>query len=252
MSEPTPTIHVIIPAYNEEANIERAVRATIAALEPTGRPFRLYIVNDGSRDATGEIVERLRESEGRILLLNHPVNLGVGQVFRTGFSKVLAVAAAGDWVLTKEADNTSDVAIIPALVAKLDAGDDVALASCYAPGGAVTGTTPTRVFLSAVANGLVRRLFGMGHLHTFSSFYRLYRASVLRRVMEKHDGRLIDSAGFSCMVELLVRIHRLGDARISEVPMALRGERRQGASKMRVLNTIGGYLALFVREWWRR
>lgn len=244
----SPHLHVLIPAYNEAQNIERAVQRTIAALEPLGRAFTICVINDGSRDATRDIVLRLAAADTRVRLLEHEVNRGVGQVFRTGFTHVLAQGAPDDWVLTTEADNTSDVGILPAMLARLAAGDDLVLASCYAPGGGVTGTGWHRHLLSAVANAFVRQLFGLRGLHTFSSFYRLYRLDVLRRVREKHGAQLLDSPGFSCMVELLVRIHRLGAVRISEVPMVLRGEERIGASNMKVVRTILGYLQLFVRE----
>ena len=243
-----PTIHTLIPAYNEEQNLERAVQRLVAALEPLGYPFAVYVVNDGSRDGTRAIVERMGQADPRICLLDHEVNRGVGQVFRTGFRHILQAAAPGDWVLTIEADNTSDVSILPKMLGNLAAGDDLVLASCYAPGGGVTGTGLHRHVLSAVANAFVRQLFGLYRLHTFSSFYRAYRGAVLRRVAEEYGERLIDSEGFSCMVELLVRVHRLGNVRISEVPMVLRGEERIGASNMKVLKTIFGYFTLFRRE----
>ncbi|HNW93716.1 MAG TPA: glycosyltransferase family 2 protein [bacterium] len=248
MQHTEPKLFALIPAYNEEKNIERAIQRTIAALEPLARPFVIIVINDGSRDATRAIVERQGAADPRVQLLNHATNRGVGQVFRTGFQHVLAAAAPDDWVLTTEADNTSDVGILPEMLRRLAAGDDLVLASCYAPGGGVTGTGVHRHFLSAVANAFIRQLFGLRRLHTFSSFYRLYRVAVLRRVCEKYGEQLIDSPGFSCMVELLVRIHRLGGVRISEVPMVLRGEERIGASNMKVMKTIIGYFELFWRE----
>jgi len=241
-------IYVMIPAYNEEANIERAVCNTVQRLTAVDHEFAIFVIDDGSRDRTKEIVKRLGEADKRVNIVSHPVNLGVGQVFRTGFTKIMSLASDDDLIITKEADNTSDVGILPAMLEKLTEGADVVLASCYCPDGQIVGTTALRVLYSSVANWLVRFLFRMRDLYTFSSFYRIYRVKVLRRVREEYGERLIDSAGFSCMVELLVRIHRLGEFKIREVPMVLRGDARIGVSKMKIINTIMGYLALFFRE----
>jgi len=223
-----PMVYVVIPAYNEAANIERTVLRNIAAFAPTGYPFQIIVVNDGSRDATREIVERLGAADSRVGMINHQVNQGVGQGFRTGFQHVLKIAAPDDWLLTIEADNTSDVGILPAMLDRMAAGDDLVLASCYAPGGGVTGIFTFRMALSVLGNTVFRWLFSISGLHTFSSFYRLYRVAVLRRVAERYGERMIDSAGFCCMLEMLVRIRRLEGIRISEVPMILRSEERIG------------------------
>jgi dolichol-phosphate mannosyltransferase len=83
--------------------------------------------------------------------------------------------------------------------------------------------------------------FPIRNVKTYSSFYRAYRASVLRRAIDAYDGKLIEEPGFVCMVEVLVKMHWLG-IRISEVPMVLKIELRKGSSKMRILNTIRGYI----------
>ena len=62
---------IVIPAYNEEMNIERAIQRTIATLEPLGRPFVVIVVNDGSRDATRAIAERLGAADRRVHRAGH-------------------------------------------------------------------------------------------------------------------------------------------------------------------------------------
>jgi dolichol-phosphate mannosyltransferase len=215
--------------------MQKAVRAL-------GRPTHVVIVDDGSADGTGAVA---RASAGELSLevVRHDTNRGVGAVFRTGFRRALELAGPGDVIITKEADNTSDLSILPTLVARIDAGDDVALASCFAPGGGVTGSSIDRHILSFGANALLRTFFPIPAVHTYSSFYRAYKADMLRRAFHAYGDGLIEVAGFACMVEMLVKLSRL-PITITEVPMTLHCGARQGASKMRRLRTIREYLRL--------
>ena len=104
-----------------------------------------------------------------------------------------------------------------------------------------------RIFLSHVANTLVKELLGIRGILTMSSFFRLYSAEVLMRLEKRYGPSLIESPGFECMVELLAKLIKV-EATISEIAMALDGSRREGESKMKVLRTIGGYLRLFQKR----
>jgi dolichol-phosphate mannosyltransferase len=125
-------------------------------------------------------------------------------------------------------------------------GDDIVLASCYLYGGGIRGTSLHRVFLSHVANGLMKKALGLSGLATLSSFYRVYQVSALRAMRQRWGERFITTQGFECMVEVLYRAARLG-LRVSEVPMVLDGSRRTGRSKMRVMRTSVAYLGLALR-----
>ena len=236
----------VVPAYNEVQNIDALLRGMAVKLEDLRRPAHIVIVDDGSRDGTGARAEAYANKLS-VEVVRHPVNRGVGQAFRTGFARALEVAGPADVIVTKEADNTSDLGILEPMLTKIDAGADVVLASCYAPGGGVEGTTADRLILSAIANWLVRTCFPLRRLHTFSSFYRAYRADTLRRAFAAYDGRLLEFDGFVCMVEMLVKLGRL-PVRIEEVPMILKCDRRKGASKMVRSRTIADYGRLFARE----
>ena len=236
----------VIPAYNEAQNIEGLLRSMAAKIEQLQRPAHVVIVDDGSSDGTGA---RAQLCAGKLSLevVRHPVNRGVGQAFRTGLARALELTGPRDVIVTKEADNTSDLSILEAMLTKIDAGCDVVLASCYAPGGGIEGTTADRLFLSSVANWLLRTCFPLRGVHTFSSFYRAYRADPLRHAFAAYGGRLLEFDGFVCMVEMLVKLGRL-PLRIDEVPMVLKCDLRKGASKMVRSRTIAEYGRLFVRE----
>lgn len=249
MADRRDRIIFVIPVFNESMNLPTLLENTRQRMQALGRDFHVVIVDDGSRDGSPDIA-RSYASTMSIEVVSHPTNLGVGQVFRTGFGRALDIAGARDIVVTKEADNTSDPAVLEQLIAGIESGRDVMLASCFAPGGGIAGSTIDRHILSFGANLLLRTFLPIPGVHTYSSFYRAYRAGVLRRAFRAYDGQLLECRGFACMVEMLAKLRRL-PVRIGEVPMVLHAKRRIGDSKMvRMvqLRTIAEYLALIWRE----
>jgi dolichol-phosphate mannosyltransferase len=240
-------IHVVVPAYDEAANIAQALEDIRERLEPLGIRHRVVVVDDGSRDATAEIARAASSRERPVEVVVHERNLGPGAAFRSGFLHVLKDAGPSDLVVTLEGDRTSDPRVLMRMVHRAwEEGDDIVLASCYLYGGGIRGTSLHRVFLSHVANGLMKKALGLSGLATLSSFYRVYQVSALRAMRERWGERFITTEGFECMVEVLYRAARLG-LRVSEVPMVLDGSRRTGRSKMRVMRTSLAYIGLALR-----
>jgi glycosyltransferase involved in cell wall biosynthesis len=97
-------LSVVLPAYNEEANIERVVRQVVAYLDPLGIDYEILPVNDGSRDRTGEILARLRQELPRVRPQEHPQNRGYGAALRTGFD-----AATKRYVFYMDGDGQFDI-----------------------------------------------------------------------------------------------------------------------------------------------
>ena len=212
--------------------------------------YRVVVVDDGSRDNTVDVVRNYTDRMP-VTVISHSVNQGVGAAFRTGFEAALLLTNPEDVIVTMEADNTSDLAILPEMVEGVLSGrSDLVLASCYSPGGGIEGTNLWRKFLSWSANLLLVIAFPIRNVKTYSSFYRAYKAGSLRRSIEAYEYRLIEEPGFVCMVEVLIKMHRLG-IRISEVPMILRIGLRKGSSKMKILNTIRGYINFIMKDYRR-
>ncbi len=113
------SISVVLPAYNEEAVIQETITAVAMALKNWTADFEIVVINDGSKDKTKDIVERLTQSEPRICLLNHPVNSGYGSALVTGFS-----AVRKDLIFFMDSDgqfDISDLASFFPLIEKYDA-----------------------------------------------------------------------------------------------------------------------------------
>lgn len=235
----------VIPAYNEEQNVARLLDETHVFATGQNLCYRLIVVDDGSVDHTAEIV-RERSSRYPCEVVRYTPNQGVAQAFRQGFLKALERISDDDYIVTIEADRTGDLGILNELLDLMRSGCDVALASCYAKDGRIENASWVRLVLSRAANALISVFFPMKGIHTYSSFYRVYNPRVLKKVQSVY-GDFYEEKGFACVIELLVRISRLG-GQIAEVPMVLRSQNRRGKSKMKILPTIFGYFRVIYRN----
>ena len=237
-------VYFIIPAYNEEKNLPLLVKNTKAAMEELNMPFTIYIVNDGSKDSTSALC-KVYSMSVPLREIKFDENVGVGTAFKKGFEEVFKVVKTGDIIITKEADNTSDPDILRKMIELIHSGYDIVLASCFAPEGGVENSTIDRHMLSFCANMLLKISFPIRGVNTYSSFYRAYDAKRLKMAFEAYEGKILEEKGFVCMVEMLVKLSRL-PLKITEEPMVLKCDKREGSSKMRRRRTILGYL-MFIK-----
>jgi dolichol-phosphate mannosyltransferase len=235
----TPNVFVV-PAFDEEQNLPRLLAdlESRPGLFPPGS--RLIVVDDGSRDRTAAIAEEYAGPLD-VELVRLARNSGPGAAFRAGFGAALAEYPGEALIVTLEADTTSDLDALPAMLARARDGADLVVASWV-----MVSVSRLRRVLSEGAAVVVRRVLGI-QAHTVSSFFRVYRASCLRRAEERYGDALIRERGFACKAELLAKIAALG-ARIEEVPVALDTSRRIGESKMPILRTVLGYWRMMARQ----
>jgi dolichol-phosphate mannosyltransferase len=239
------TLHVLVPVFNEAPNIPTLNEAFRALAAELSDRFRLsfIIVDDGSTDETVAVARR--EAAGlELTVLAHEVNKGPGAAFATGFTHLAGVMASDDWVITMEGDNTSRHELIRQMLTRSDEGFDAIFASPYMYGGGITQTSFIRKLLSGGANLIVKDLLDIQGILTVSSFFRLYRAATLRRMQAVFGPGIVERIGFESMVEMCMKMTMMGIT-ISEVAMVLDSSRRKGKSKMKLLRTIMGYLALW-------
>jgi dolichol-phosphate mannosyltransferase len=230
----------VVPAYDEEKNLPRLFADLEArpTLFPPGS--RLVIVDDGSRDGTAALVEAYA-GPLPVELVKLGRNSGPGAAFRAGFDAALAGAPENAYVVTLEADTTSDLDALPTMLARAQEGADLVLAAW-----AMVNVSRRRRLLSGAASFTVRHALHV-RFATVSSFFRVYRASVLRTALERHGDRLIREPGFACKAELLAKLAALG-ARIDEVEVSLDSSRRVGESKMPVVKTVLCYWRMIARQ----
>ena len=112
MSAPArvPGLSVFLPSHNEEGNVERVVRSWTAELPKVADKFEVIVVDDGSRDRTGEIAERLAKEDAHVKVVRHPVNRGYGGAVISGVR-----AATLPYVLLCDGDGQFDPADIERL-----------------------------------------------------------------------------------------------------------------------------------------
>lgn len=233
-----------IPAYNEEAALPKLLDKLISLENVFGSSLKVVVINDGSTDKTGPILEEYAEKYPFIHYVHHFKNKGLGEAMKTLFDYLLKTASDEDIAITLDADNTHNPKIIPALVAKLrDEQLDLVIASRFTPGGKEIGLSLPRQFYSRGAKLFFKLFFPIQHVNDYSCGFRAYRMGYVRKAFHSYDGELITSNGFECMVEILARFSKIG-IKAGEYPLVLEYNLKETPSKMRVMRTISGYFKL--------
>lgn len=197
MSE-APAISVVIPAHNEEPNLLPLLDRVVAVLERVGRPFELVVVDDASTDGSPRLLRHLARSEGRLTVVRLLRNSGQTAALAAGFE-----TATGEVVVAMDGDLQHAPEDIPALLAKLDEGFD--LASGWRERR--IDHLLTRRLPSKVANWLIAKVSGVP-LRDFGGTFKAYRADLLKQL------RL-----YGELHRFIPALAALHGARIAEVPI---------------------------------
>lgn len=239
------SLFILVPVYNEAPNIPTLCEAFRQLRGEFGARFamRFVLVDDGSSDDT-VAVARASAADLDLEVLAHKRNAGPGAAFATGFAWLGDRMAESDWVITMEGDNTSRHELIRQMLTRAAEGFDAVFASPYMYGGGFTQTSFLRKLLSSGANLIVKDLLDIQGILTVSSFFRLYRARTLFALQRAFGPGIVERRGFESMVEMVMKMVMLRIT-ISEVAMLLDSSRRKGKSKMKLMRTIFGYLALW-------
>jgi dolichol-phosphate mannosyltransferase len=237
----------VLPAFNEEASLPGLLDRIEDAMADARLTYEVLVVDDGSSDATAEIA-RARSTSMPITVLVHDVNQGLGASIRDGLMAACETAGPKDILVTLDADNTHTPELILRMVRMVREGHDVVIASRYRPGSRVRGVPFARNVLSLAARFLLGLLFPIKGVRDYTSGYRAYRAAVLQDVIARQGTGFFQQGGFQVMVDILLQLRRNHDLIFGEVPMILRYDLKEGASKMDVGRTVRDTLRLVIQR----
>lgn len=212
-----PVLSVFLMAFNEAGAIEDTAREIHGELLKLGKPFEFVIIDDGSRDGTGEKADSIAAALSGTRVIHHNGNLGLGGVYRSGFSE-----AKGEYVTFFPADGQFPGAIIGGF---LDAIRDNDMVLGYLPG---RKSSILAKLLSHLEKILYAVLFGP--LPKFQGVM-MFRKSLLDEFKLRSSGR-----GWAVLMELIIRTKKAG-RKILCVPTQMR-PRKSGASKVNNFATI--------------
>lgn len=236
------SVTVLLPAFNEEKDLPGLLDRIDQALSSVEN-YQVIVVDDGSVDATADIVKAAGKTMP-VILVQHPKNMGLGVAIRTGLK---AAAMLDNTIVTLDADNSQDPLLIPAMLEKINAGADVVIASRFRPGAEEIGVPAHRVFLSHFSSWVIRHLVRYPEARDYTCGFRAYRLQTVRKLIDTYGDNFLRESGFSCMLEVLLNIKRIGGT-VDEVPLVLRYDLKEGASKMRILRTSWRYLITITRS----
>lgn len=174
-------LSVFFPCYNEEANVERTTRAALDACRAITDNFEVIIVNDGSRDRTGAIADRLATEHPEVRVVHNNPNRGYGGALQAGF-----LAAGKEWVFYTDGDGQFDFQEIPKLLKLLDRYDII---SAYR----MDRRDPLIRKLNALAWTTLCNLLLGTRLRDIDCAFKVYPRRLFDEITMCSEGALIDA-----------------------------------------------------------
>ena len=224
-----PSVSVVIPMYNEQDYVGRAVSAAREVLERIGSDYEIIVVDDASTDATASLADELAHADARIRVVRHAANRGLGGTLRTGYA-----TATKELVFYTDADLPADLAELARAIRLLELQQADVLAGYRFDR---TGEGFRRALLARGYNALIRALFGL-RIRDVNFAFKLFRRALLERVTLTSEGSFIDA-------EFLLRAREAGAAVIQ---MGLDYfPRSRGPSKLSSAAVIRGILSELIR-----
>ncbi|HEV2339370.1 MAG TPA: glycosyltransferase family 2 protein [Patescibacteria group bacterium] len=185
------SISVVLPAYNEQDNIEEAVESIYEYLTHEFSDFEIIVVDDGSSDDTAKKVKALQKKKPYIHLIRHEENRGYGSALRSGFTK-----ATKDFVFYTDADNQFNIVDLQSL---LPLSQQYDIISAYRK---KRNDPFMRLVTAYVYNVLIKTLFGL-RVRDIDASFKLYKRQVLKDMQLKSQTGLIDA-------EVLIKAQKKG------------------------------------------
>ena len=215
MQSSNPLISVVIPAFNEQANIVQVIAQTESALDSLNLPYEVIVVDDGSCDNT----KRYASNNGA-KLISYNVNRGKGYAMRVGLAK-----AKGQLLVTIDADGSFKPNEIPRMIKPLLNGIDVVIGSRFLSNNGDV-TSKLHIFGNMFFNILIMVLT-QKRITDSQTGFRAFKRKVLKKLT-------LFSEGFEIETELTIKTLQNG-FKIHEEPISC-SKRRNGRSKVNTLS----------------
>jgi glycosyltransferase involved in cell wall biosynthesis len=166
-------LSILIPAYQEEKTIAEVLRRVLAAPTP-GFAKEIIVCDDGSRDRTGEEIDKVAAAHPEVKLLRHPQNRGKGASIRTALEE-----ATGDYVLIQDADLEYDVGDYPAILAEVTRGADVVYGSRFLERRRPEGMRLPNYVANRILTATANALYGLS-ITDEATCFKVFRTDLLR------------------------------------------------------------------------
>ena len=223
---------IILPTYNESKNIGELI-SRIFALSVPG--LQILVVDDGSPDGTGQLVEKLKENEPRLHVLHRHEKQGLGPAYLAGFRYCLDQGA--DFLFEMDADFSHDPKYIPVML-ETAKQYDLVLGSRYIPGGGVKNWNLSRRLISQFGNIFARTIL-FSSVKDMTGGFKCFN----RRVLGSLDLNNIESLGYNFQIEMTYKVLKQGFT-IKEVPIIFT-ERKGGKSKFNLGIVLESFIKVF-------
>jgi dolichol-phosphate mannosyltransferase len=209
---------VVLPTYDEAANIEQVLERTRTALPDAD----ILVVDDGSPDGTAAIAARVGKELGRIDVLERHRRSGLGDAYRAGFA--WGMERGAEVLIEMDSDLSHDPDALPSLVAPIE-DHDLVIGSRYVAGGQIPKWRLHRRMLSKGGNLYAAWMLGV-NVRDMTAGFRAYRSTLIKAI----DLDTVSADGYGFQIEMTYRAGRAG-GRITEVPISF-VDRQVGYSKM--------------------
>ena len=228
---------VIVPTYNERENIRPLIESVLAK----DSRIDMLIVDDGSPDGTGKIVDEIAAANPRVFAHHRPAKLGLGTAYLEGFK--WALEREYDYVFEMDADFSHNPDHLPEFLRRI-ADADLVLGSRYRTGRVTVVNWPmSRLLLSYFANIYARAVTGL-QLFDSTGGFKCFR----RKVLETVDLNAVKSNGYAFKIEMSFRAWKKG-FRIAEIPIVF-VDRTEGESKMSKRIVREAVWMVWRLRWW--
>jgi dolichol-phosphate mannosyltransferase len=238
------TILIGLPAYNEEVAIGRLLEKIRQFANESGQDVKVVVYNDGCVDRTPDIALSWQDRLD-LTLLGEPTNRGLGVGLGRLVEYATTTAKERDLFVLMDCDDTHHPGQIAEMVQAIDAGNDIVIASRFRRGAKVKGVPLYRQALTLAAILLFKSIYPLRGVNDYTCGYRCYRVTLLCRAWGEFGPALVRNAGFSCMVELLLKL-ALYRPKFKEIPLSLRYDLKPTASKMAVGSNIRRLIMLLL------